>query len=128
VLAIAVVFGLGAPLIASVGLGQQSATLAMLLTFGAGFCVVGGQTMLNALSGRLYPTFMRTNGVGWAHTIGRFGSVAGPVAGGILLAYDMPINVIFYFAAVPTFCAALACLAMSRLPSAATGAPVKAGA
>ena len=128
VLAIAAVFGLGVPLVASVGLGQQSATLAMLLTFGAGFCVVGGQTTLNALSGRLYPTFMRTNGVGWAHTVGRFGSVAGPVAGGLLIAYDVPTNEIFYFAAVPIFCAALACIAMSRFPNAAAGAPVKTGA
>ena len=128
VLANAALFGLGVPLVAAVGLGQQSAALAMLLTFGAGFCVVGGQTTLNALSGRLYPTFMRTNGVGWAHTMGRFGSVAGPVAGGILIAYDLPTSEIFYVAAVPTLCAALACLAMSWLPGATVGAPAKVAA
>jgi MFS transporter, AAHS family, 4-hydroxybenzoate transporter len=127
VLANAVLFGLGVPLVAAVGLGQQSAALAMLLTFAAGFCVIGGQTTLNALSGRLYPTFMRSNGVGWASAMGRFGSVAGPVAGGILIAYDLPTSEIFYFAAVPTLCAALACLVMSWLPGATAGAPIEAG-
>jgi AAHS family 4-hydroxybenzoate transporter-like MFS transporter len=100
----------------------------MLLIFAAGFCVVGGQTTLNALSGRLYPTFMRSNGVGWANTMGRFGSVAGPLVGGVLISYDLPTSEIFYFAAVPTLCAALACLAMSRLPGAPAGALAKAGA
>ena len=128
VLANAVMFALGVPLIAAVGLGQQSAALAMLFNFGAGFCVVGGQTTLNALSGRLYPTFMRSNGVGWAHTMGRIGSVSGPWLGGILISLDLPTGQLFYFAAVPTLCAALACFAMAWLRGAPAAVPVEAGA
>jgi AAHS family 4-hydroxybenzoate transporter-like MFS transporter len=128
VVANALLFTLGVPLVAVVGLGQQSAALAMALLFAAGFCVIGGQTTLNALAGRLYPTFMRSNGVGWALTMGRIGSVAGPWIGGILIGYGVPTGELFYFAAVPTLCAALACFAMSWLPGAKAGAPVKAGA
>jgi MFS transporter, AAHS family, 4-hydroxybenzoate transporter len=128
VIANALLFALGVPLVAVIGLGQQSAALAMALLFAAGFCVIGGQTTLNALAGRLYPTFMRSNGVGWALTMGRIGSVAGPWIGGILIGYGVPTGELFYFAAVPTLCAALACFAMSWLPGANVGAPVKAGA
>jgi MFS transporter, AAHS family, 4-hydroxybenzoate transporter len=125
-LAIAVMFVLGVPLIAAVGLGQQSAALAMVFNFGAGFCVIGGQTSLNALSGRMYPTFMRSNGVGWASTMGRLGSVSGPWVGGILIAHDVPIDQLFYFAAAPTLCAALACFTLSWLQGAPAGALARA--
>ena len=61
-------------------------------------------------------------------TMGRIGSVAGPWIGGILIGYGVPTGELFYFAAVPTLCAALACFAMSWLPGAKAGAPVRAGA
>jgi MFS transporter, AAHS family, 4-hydroxybenzoate transporter len=128
VLANALLFALGVPLVAAIGLGQESAGLAMVVLFAAGFCVIGGQTTLNAMAGRLYPTFMRSNGVGWALTMGRVGSVVGPYVGGILIGYGVPTTQLFYFAAVPTLCAALACFAMSWLPSAGAGATVNADA
>ena len=113
--ATAILFLLGVPAVAFLGYGQTSAGLAMLLTFSAGFCVVGGQTVLNALAGRIYPTFMRSNGVGWANAIGRFGSVTGPVIGGVLISFNLPTTNLFEFAAIPVLCAALACFAMARL-------------
>jgi hypothetical protein len=35
--------------------------------------VVGGQTGINALSGTIYPTYMRSTGSGWALGMGRIG-------------------------------------------------------
>jgi AAHS family 4-hydroxybenzoate transporter-like MFS transporter len=111
----ALLFAFGAPIVALVGIGHRSGDLAMLLTFGAGFCIVGGQTVLNAVSGRIYPTAMRANGVGWANAVGRFGSVAGPVVGGVLISLDLPVEELFNFAAIPVVCAAIACFLVSRL-------------
>jgi AAHS family 4-hydroxybenzoate transporter-like MFS transporter len=76
----------------------------------------------------MYPTFMRSNGVGWASTMGRFGSVTGPYVGGILIAHEIPIEQLFYFAAVPTLCAALACFALSWRQGVPAGTLAKAGA
>ena len=54
----------------------------MLTTFGAGFCVVGGQNSANALAAIFYPTAMRATGVGWSLGIGRIGAILGPLIGG----------------------------------------------
>jgi len=55
------------------------------IAFTAGFLVLGGQLGLNASSATLYPTFMRSTGAGWSLGIGRVGSIAGPIVGGILI-------------------------------------------
>jgi AAHS family 4-hydroxybenzoate transporter-like MFS transporter len=91
----------------------------MLASFGAGCAVVGGQTNLHAAAGRFYPTFIRANGVGWANGVGRIGSILGPVVGGVLIGFDLPIAQLFLFAAVPPACAAIACFALARLQAAA---------
>jgi AAHS family 4-hydroxybenzoate transporter-like MFS transporter len=110
----ALLFAFGAPIVALVGLGQHSAPSAMLMAFGAGFCVVGGQTTLNAAAGRIYPTVMRAHGVGWANAVGRFGSIAGPVIGGILISFNLQVGQLFGFAALPIACAAVACFLLAR--------------
>jgi hypothetical protein len=59
---------------------------------------------------------MRTNGRRLGRTsLCRFGSGAG--IGRYPDRSDLPISEILYFAAMPTFCAAIACLAVSPLPS-----------
>jgi AAHS family 4-hydroxybenzoate transporter-like MFS transporter len=111
----ALLFTFGVPIVALVGMSRHSALLAMFITFAAGFCVVGGQTTLNAVAGRVYPTLMRSHGIGWANAVGRFGSIAGPVVGGILISLNLQINQLFYFAALPVACAAIACFLLARL-------------
>src|SRR5262249_2486570 len=78
----------------------------------------GGQTNLNAISGRYYPTFIRSIGVGWANGVGRIGSILGPVVGGVLIGLDLPVSQLFLFAAIPPLCAALGCFLIARLQSA----------
>ena len=68
-------------------LGQATGALGVLaLAVGAcGFFVAGGQNGLNTLSGTLYPEAMRSTGSGWAYGVGRVGSIAGPILGGVLI-------------------------------------------
>lgn len=81
----------------------------------AGIAVLGGQIGLNALCGTIYPTFMRATGAGWALGVGRFGAMAGPVAGGYLLEHGYMRPSVLLLTSIPfLFCAA----ALFVLPSA----------
>ncbi len=68
---IAVAFTAGVFVVALIGFAGNSVPLLMLTTFGAGCTILGGQTNLNAMAGRFYPTFIRSNGVGWANGVGQ---------------------------------------------------------
>ena len=94
---------------------------------GAGFGIIGGQNVANALSSEFYPTRMRSTGVGWALGIGRIGSIAGPLIGGIILTQGTATRQIFWAATIPALVAALAAAAVvltkpRRSPMAVHGA------
>jgi MFS transporter, AAHS family, 4-hydroxybenzoate transporter len=112
---VAIAFALGVPLVALIGSAGGSKALLLLATFGAGCAVIGGQTNLHSIAGRYYPTFVRSNGVGWANGVGRIGSILGPVIGGLLIALDLPVSQLFLFAALPPLCAAIGCFALAYL-------------
>ena len=80
---------------------------------GAGFCVVGGQIAANAFTGNYYPAAMRATGVGWALGMGRFGSIFGPLIGGLLIGWQVPTPTMFRLFALPSVVAAL-CIALIR--------------
>jgi AAHS family 4-hydroxybenzoate transporter-like MFS transporter len=84
----------------------------------AGFCLIGGQTGVNALASTFYPTFIRSTGVGWALGIGRIGSIAGPAVGGVLIALKWPTTAIFLIGGAAALCAAVALFAMGRTQAA----------
>jgi AAHS family 4-hydroxybenzoate transporter-like MFS transporter len=81
----------------------------------AGFCTLGAQFGNNAASGLLYPTAFRSSGVGWALGIGRFGSIAGPLVGGLLLGMKIPARQFFVFAALPMVAGLIASVCVARL-------------
>jgi len=112
---VAIAFALGVPMVALIGSAGDSTVLLLLATFGAGCAVIGGQTNLHSIAGRFYPTFVRSNGVGWANGAGRVGSILGPVIGGVLIGLDLPNSQLFLFAAIPPACASIFCLALARL-------------
>jgi AAHS family 4-hydroxybenzoate transporter-like MFS transporter len=103
-----------AVLIVLVGFSGTLVPAIMLTIFGAGFCIVGGQIAMNALASILYPTAIRSTGVGWALGIGRVGTIAGSAMGGALLAAHLPIPAIFTVAALPALCTAAATFALGR--------------
>ena len=57
-----------------------------VIVFIAGWCVVGGQPGLNALSASYYPTYLRSTGVGAGLGVGRLGAIVGPYIGSVLIA------------------------------------------
>lgn len=90
---IALAYCIACPLIMLMPHGHGASVL--LLAFGVGFFLVGGQIGLNAIAGTIYPTDMRATGMGWALGVGRIGSIAGPVLGGFLLSSHISISSLF---------------------------------
>jgi AAHS family 4-hydroxybenzoate transporter-like MFS transporter len=84
-------------------IGQPGISLVLLsiIVFVAGWCVVGGQPGVNALSATYYPTYLRSTGVGWGLGIGRIGAIVGPYIGGVLLAQQWDNQQLFWVAAIP---------------------------
>jgi MFS family permease len=50
-----------------------------------GFSIQGGFIGLYAVAARIYPTEIRSTGIGWAIGFGRLGAVIGPLIGGLLI-------------------------------------------
>jgi AAHS family 4-hydroxybenzoate transporter-like MFS transporter len=73
----------------------------------AGFCMSGAQTGMNAFAPSCYPTVVRATGVSWMLGIGRFGSILGSFAGGVLLSMGWSFSAVIAVLAVPATLAAL---------------------
>ncbi|KWT83552.1 MULTISPECIES: MFS transporter [unclassified Variovorax] len=86
----------------------------MAMVFVAGFCVIGAQISINALASGLYPTEIRSTGVGWALGVGRAGSIVGPVVGGMLVGTGVALESLFAVAALPAWTAAVAVALLAR--------------
>src|SRR5262249_15504350 len=113
--ALVAAFLIGAPCVISLGRVGTDETLLMLLAALSGLCIIGSQAGINALTGTLYPTYMRSTGTGWAFGVGRIGSILGPVAGGQLLALGLPHSTLFAAAAAPILISATALFFLGRL-------------
>lgn len=82
-------------------------TVIMLAAFGAGVTVIGAMSCNNAVLVGLYPVEVRSTALGWNLTIGRVGSIAGPVIAGMLLLTHVTARGVLVFSAVPVACAAV---------------------
>jgi MFS family permease len=63
---------------------------------------------LYAVGPPLYPTAVRTTGMGWAIGIGRFGAILAPLASGALLDHGWQPAQLYYFFSAPLLVAAVA--------------------
>jgi len=122
-------FALAVPIIGAIGyLSAVSAGLMLVFILLAGFCVLGIQFGINALSGMIYPTSFRSGGSGWAFAAGRVGSIGGLFIGGQLIALQIAIPTLYVLAALPFVIGAVACHLLSRAYAAEfRGAAVQAG-
>ena len=77
---------IGALLLGSVGFLGGVVPLIMGVLLLGGFCCIGAQTTANPLTASLYPTLARSTGLGWAFGVARFGTILGPLVGGVLVA------------------------------------------
>ena len=111
IVAIAAAFAVSAPLIVFIGSAHITDAALMAAVFFIGIGMLGGQVGLNAISGTIYPTYIRSTGAGWALGVGRVGSILGPVIGGVLIGWDNRLpcclrmrRYLFYAAPAHTFC------------------------
>ncbi|MCC7463729.1 MAG: MFS transporter [Gammaproteobacteria bacterium] len=80
----------------------------------AGLSVLGAQFGNNAAAGLLYPPRVKSRGVGWALAVGRVGSIAGPLLGGLMLALGLPLQQLFLLASLPMVVGVVAALVLVR--------------
>ena len=93
----------------------SAAFLVLLVTALLGACAHGGMIGLYASSAWLYPTRLRSTGLGWAIGLGRTGAILGPYIAGLLMSLGWSREAYFMVMATPLLFAALA-IAMIRSP------------
>lgn len=96
----------GAVFILFLASGSVTSPLFAMYVLLAGFCMSGAQTGLNAYAPSCYPTVVRATGVSWMQGIGRFGSIFGSFAGGILLSIGWGFGAVIAVLAIPAAIAA----------------------
>lgn len=115
-------FVIGTAAILAIGLVGPSSGGVRLLVMTAGFGIIGAQLVLTAVSAILYPTPIRSTGVGWALGLGRLGAVLSPWAGGQAIAAGASSTQLFLLAAIPAFICTLSAIGLSRLVKALSSA------
>jgi AAHS family 4-hydroxybenzoate transporter-like MFS transporter len=96
-----ILFLLAIPIVASIGLPGLPEAVTIALVAAAGFCLLGLQFGNIASETNMFPTYIRSWGVGSCFAAGRVGSIIGPIVGGILISMNMPTEYLFYIAAIP---------------------------
>ncbi|WEK02305.1 MAG: MFS transporter [Candidatus Sphingomonas phytovorans] len=109
------IFGLGAVTTCLIGSAGTSVASLGLLVFLTGAFVQGGMTGLTAISAGLYPTLIRSSGVGWALGLSRVGGIIGPMLGAAAVAAGLSFQAIFAVFAIPAIIAALAAAGLVRV-------------
>jgi MFS transporter, AAHS family, 4-hydroxybenzoate transporter len=103
------------PLLLIAGFASMSQPTFVVLMIVISVFLAGSHFGITSIPGLFYPTAYRGLGTGWASSMGKIGSVAGPFIGGIILASSLPTQETF---AVMAVCPAVLCacmLAIGRL-------------
>jgi AAHS family benzoate transporter-like MFS transporter len=83
----------------------------------AGAPVVGAQNLVQVYMSQYYPVYVRSTALGTASSVGRIGGMIGPLLGGLLLSFSLPIQSVFMAFAIPGVCSALAIAMVRNRPS-----------
>lgn len=83
---LASLFLVGAAVTAMIGYSAPNFVGVSIFSALAGFSIAAGVSGLYALSAIIYPTFMRSTGIGWGSGFGRVGSSTGPLLVGVMFA------------------------------------------
>jgi len=105
----------GAVVVWLAGLAGSLSALVLVLSFGMGFCIAGGQFSLSIVSTGYYPTYIRATGVAWAFAIAQPGAVFSGVLGTLFLTWRWSFPTIFLVDGAFALCAAAAIFAMGAL-------------
>jgi AAHS family 4-hydroxybenzoate transporter-like MFS transporter len=115
--AIAIMFVLAVPVVASIGFAGLTSDAALLAaTFLGGFLVLGIQAGLNVAGALIYPTSLRASGSGWELGLGRFGSIVGPLLGALFV--GLSVEKLYLWSALPFAAGAIVSFAVHVLNTA----------
>lgn len=106
-------FAIGGVFIALIGVAGADLAMLVAMIFVAGFCNIGSQMTLAALTATQYPTDIRSTGVSWAHGVARLLSIGGLLLAGVLLSLNWPLTSLYDMVAVPMFCGSVAVLVLA---------------
>jgi AAHS family 4-hydroxybenzoate transporter-like MFS transporter len=93
---IPLLFIAAAAVIACIGIPGIGDTATIALSGAAGFCIIGLQFGNIAATGQVFPTPIRSGGVGLIYGVGRIGSFVGPGLAGLLIAAGVSLNTLFF--------------------------------
>ncbi len=96
-----ILFACAIPVVALIGMPGLPEGIIIALVAAAGFCLLGLQFGNIASETNVYPTYIRSWGLGSCFGAGRVGSVIGPIVGGYLISWHMPTQYLFWLAAIP---------------------------
>ena len=114
-LPVPILFAIAIPIIFCIGLPGLSEPVILTLVTAAGFCLLGLQFGNIATENNVYPTALRSFGVGSCFGAGRVGSVFGPVVGGILIGMNVSLQHLFYIAAIPLVLGLIAAVVLAPI-------------
>lgn len=97
------------------GVVAMPLSVLLVIIFFIGFTVQGGFIGLYSVAARLYPTELRTTGVGWAIGAGRTGAIIGPYMAGILIGMGSPLSINFLIFALPMVIAGIAAVSIKTV-------------
>ena len=93
---------LAVPVVGAIGyMAHQSPAALMAIVALGGFCTLGTQFGINAVSAIIYPTPLRSTGSGACFGVGRVGAILGPVIGGRLIDMKLPVETLYMIATIP---------------------------
>lgn len=101
-------------LVVSGFLGADKALL-LIVFGGVGLGLQAGMIGQAAVAVSLYPDRTAATGVGWASSMGRLGSVLGPIVGGALIAIGASTSTIVLVACIPVVAALVLVTALGRI-------------
>ncbi len=107
-LPVPILFAGAIPLTVLIGMPGWSVPMLFTIIFFAGFCILGAQLGNIGTEGNIYPTYIRSSGIGSMFAAGRIGGGIGPLLGGIALGAGVPLSNIFLALAIPFACGLLA--------------------
>jgi len=100
-LPVPILYACAIPIVISIGVPGLSPAILIGLVASAGFCLLGLQFGNIATEANIYPTYIRSWGIGSNFAIARIGGALGPLLGGMAFGAHLPAQRIFMIAAAP---------------------------
>ena len=103
------------------GFGALSHDMFRVMAAAIGGFLIGGHFGMHSICGIFYPSAYRANGAGWATSVAKIGSIAGPMVGGWVLATNLPVRNIYAVLAICPAIFAICIYCVGRIHSSILG-------